>query len=34
MVVPQGEKQIPEIDKKNGKNDERWDFESPENLVD
>ena len=34
MVVPQEEKQIPEIDKKNGKNDERWDFESPENLVD
>ena len=34
MVVPQEEKQIPEIDKKNGKNDERWDFESPENLTD
>ena len=34
MVVPQEEKQIPEIDKKNGKNDERWDFESPESLVD
>ena len=35
MVVPQEEKQIPEIDKKNGKNDERWgDFESPGNLVD
>ena len=34
MVVPQEEKQIPEIDKKNGKNDEGWDFESPGNLVD
>ena len=34
IVVPQEEKQIPEIDKKNGKNDERWDFESPGNLVD
>ena len=34
MVVPQEEKQIPEIDKKNGKNDERWDFESPGNLAD
>ena len=34
MVVPQEEKQIPEIDKKNGKNDERWDFESPGNLTD
>ena len=33
MVVPQGEKQVPEIDK-NDKKDERWDFESPENLVD
>ena len=34
IVVPQKEKQIPEIDKKNGKNDEGWDFESPGNLVD
>ena len=34
MIVPQKEKQIPEIDKKNGKNDERWDFESPGNLAD
>ena len=34
MVDPQEEKQAPEIDKKNGKNGERWDFESPENLVD
>ena len=34
MVDPQEEKQVPEIDKKNGKNGERWDFESPGNLVD
>ena len=34
MVNPQEKKQVPEIDKKNGKNGERWDFESPENLVD
>ena len=34
MVVPQEEKQTPEIDKKNGKNDEKWDFKSPENLTD
>ena len=34
MVVPQEEKQIPEIDKKSDKNDERWDFESPGNLAD
>ena len=34
MVMPQEEKQIPEIDKNNGKNDEKWDFESPGNLVD
>ena len=34
MIVPQEEKQIPEIDKKSAKNDERWDFESPGNLVD
>ena len=34
IVVPQEEKQVPEIDKKDSKNDERWDFESPGNLVD
>ena len=34
MVVPQEEKQVPEIDKKDGKNDERWNFESPGNLAD
>ena len=34
MIDPQEKKQVPEIDKKNGKNGERWDFESPENLVD
>ena len=34
MVFPQEEKQVPEIDKKDGKNDERWDFESPGNLTD
>ena len=34
MVDPQEEKQIPEIDKKNDNNDEKWDFESPGNLVD
>ena len=34
MVVPQEEKQVPEIDKKGGKNDERWDFESPGSLID
>ena len=34
MVDPQEKKQAPEIDKKNGKNGERWNFESPENLVD
>ena len=34
MVVPQEEKQVPEIDEKNDKNDERWDFESPGNLAD
>ena len=34
MVVPQEQKQVPEIDKKDGKNDERWDFESPGNLAD
>ena len=34
MVVPQEEKQVPEINKKGGKNDEKWDFESPENSID
>ena len=34
IVVPQKEKQVHEIDKKSGKNDVRWDFESPGNLVD
>ena len=34
MVVPQEEKQVPEIDEKNDKNDERWDFKSPANLAD
>ena len=34
IVVPQDEKQAPEIDKKNDKNDERWDFESPRHLAD
>ena len=34
IVVPQEEKQVPEIDKTNDKNDERWDFESPGNLAD
>ena len=34
IVVPQEEKQVPEIDKKDGKNVERWDFESPGNLAD
>ena len=34
MVVPQEEEQVPKIDKKDGKNDERWDFESPGNLAD
>ena len=34
IVVPQDEKQAPKIDKKNNKNDERWDFVSPRNLVD
>ena len=34
IVDPQKKKQVPEIDKKNGKNDEGWDFESPGNLVD
>ena len=34
IVVPQEEKQISEMDKKNGKNDEGWDFENPGNLVD
>ena len=34
IVVPQEERQVPEIDKKDDKNDERWDFESPRNLAD
>ena len=34
IVVPQKEKQVPEIDKKNCKKDGGWDFESPGNLVD
>ena len=34
MVDPQEKKQVPEMDKRNGKNGERWDFKSPENLVD
>ena len=34
MVDPQEKKQVPETDKRNGKNGERWDFESSENLVD
>ena len=34
MVDPQEKKQAPEVDKKNGKNGERWDFESPETLAD
>ena len=34
IAVLQEEKQISEIDKKNGKNDEGWDFESPGDLVD
>ena len=34
MVVLQDEKQVPEIDKKSDKNDERWDFESLGNLAD
>ena len=34
MVGPQEKKQVPEMDKRNGKNGGRWDFESPENLVD
>ena len=34
MVVPQEEKQVPEIDERNDKNDERWDFESPGNSAD
>ena len=34
IVVPQDERQVPEIDKKNDKKDEKWDFESPRNLAD
>ena len=33
MVMPQEEK-VPKIDKKNDKNDKRWDFESPRNSAD
>ena len=34
IVGPQDERQTPEIDKKNDKNNERWDFESSRNLAD
>ena len=34
MVMPQEEKQVPKINEKNDKNDERWDFESPGNSAD
>ena len=34
IVMPQEERQLPGIDKKNDKNDERWDFESPKILAD
>ena len=34
MIDPQEKKQVPEVDKRNGKNGERWGFESLENLVD
>ena len=34
MVMPREEKQVPKIDKKNDKNDENWDFESPGNSAD
>ena len=34
IVVPQEEKQVPEKDKKDDKNNERWDFKSPRNLAD
>ena len=34
MVMPQEEKQVPKIDKKSDKNDERWDFESPRSSAD
>ena len=34
IVMSQEEKEVPEIDKKSDKNDERWDFESPGNLAD
>ena len=34
MVIPQEEKQVPEIDKKGGKDDERWDSESLGSLID
>ena len=34
IVVPQEERQVPKIDKRSDKTDERWDFESPGNLAD
>ena len=34
IVVPQKEKRVPEMGKKDDKNGEKWDFESPGNLVD
>ena len=34
IVVPQEQRQVPEIDQRSDKNDERWDFESPGNLAD
>ena len=33
-VVPRDERQVPEIDKKKDKNDEKLDFESPKSLAD
>ena len=33
IVVPQEEKQVLEMDKKDGKNDERWDFKSSGSLI-
>ena len=34
IVVPQKEKRVPEMGKKDDKNGEKWDFESPGSLVD
>ena len=34
MLMPQEEKQVPKMGKKNDKSDERWDFESPRNSAD